>query len=186
VAFRRPDPEPSRRPDPEPSRRPDPVALLRALHDGQVEFVAVGQSALIMFGAPNVTGDVDITPRQHVANAERLADALSRLEARHVAAGEVTDAPVDQRDFLGCRTLHLRTALGHLDVVPWLTGVGSYDEVRPRAISVEVSSGVHVLAAHPEDVLRSKEALGREKDRAALPQLRRWRATLDVDRLGEA
>lgn len=40
-----------------------------------------------------------------------------------------------------------------------------------------------MLVAHPDDVLASKEALGREKDRAALPALRQWRDTLDVDRL---
>ena len=39
--------------------------------------------------------------------------------------------------------------------------------------SIRLGEGLTVVVAAPGDILRSKEAAGREKDRAALPQMRR-------------
>jgi hypothetical protein len=55
-------------------------ALLRALHDGGVEFVVVGGFAATLHGSPRLTRDLDVVYRRSPENMERLASALSGLE----------------------------------------------------------------------------------------------------------
>ena len=65
-----------------------------------------------------------------------------------------------------------RTRYGRLEIVRRAHGVGHYVDWRRGAAAHEVG-GLTILVAAPDDILRSKEAAGREKDRAALPQMRR-------------
>ena len=48
-----------------------------------------------------------------------------------------------------------------------------YDDLRRGATAVELADGLVVQVASLADVIRSKEAAGREKDRAQLPLMRR-------------
>jgi hypothetical protein len=50
--------------------------------------------------------------------------------------------------------------------------IGYYQDWLREAREHEVANGLTVLVAAPEDILRSKEAAGRDKDRAALSQMR--------------
>ena len=64
------------------------------------------------------------------------------------------------------------TGFGPLDLAFLPDGISGYDELAAAATSIEVG-GRPVMVAALADVIRSKEAAGREKDRAALPLLRR-------------
>lgn len=55
-------------------------ALLRALHDGSVQFVLIGGAALESHGERYETEDVDVTPECTQENLARLAEVLNRLE----------------------------------------------------------------------------------------------------------
>ncbi len=46
-------------------------------------------------------------------------------------------------------------------------------DFRREALEIEATDHLYILVASLEDVIRSKEAAGREKDRLALPRLRR-------------
>lgn len=52
-------------------------------------------------------------------------------------------------------------------------GTGGYADLQRAALEIEAPEGVRVLVASLADVIRSKEAANREKDRLALPRLRR-------------
>jgi hypothetical protein len=65
-----------------------------------------------------------------------------------------------------------QTRYGRLEIVRRADGIGHYEDWLRRAREHEVEPGIAVVVADPDDVLRSKEAAGREKDRAALPQMR--------------
>jgi hypothetical protein len=62
------------------------------------------------------------------------------------------------------------TSSGDLDVILHVPGELTYGELAPRAVTVELS-GVEVLFACDDDIIRSKEAAGRPKDSLALSLL---------------
>ena len=151
----------------------DATRILRTLISHDVEFVLIGAGAAYFQGNPVYTLDLDLMPRQDIDNAERLADALDALGAR---APGVTGA-LEERAFLGWRPPQLETDAGPVDVVPQAIALGSYDDVRPRAVELRLE-GQPFLVASLDDLIRSKEALGRPKDVAALPLLHQTRLRL--------
>ncbi|MDP9133620.1 MAG: hypothetical protein M3N56_02200 [Actinomycetota bacterium] len=92
-------------------------------------------------------------------NVERLNAALASVGASEGKIGAFGTA--------------FHTHYGRLEIVRRADGIGQYADWLRRAREHEVEPGITVVVADPDDVLRSKEAAGREKDRAALPQMRR-------------
>lgn len=151
----------------------DPQRLLRTLVDHEVEFCVIGAVAAWLQGNPSVTLDLDVMPRRDLDNAERLASALNALNAH--SRGEETPVELEGADFLGWRTQSFDTDAGPLDVVPTAAAIGGFEEVA----TVELTLGefsVRVLTI--DEVIASKEKLGRPKDTAALPALYATREAL--------
>jgi hypothetical protein len=67
---------------------------------------------------------------------------------------------------------NLTTRAGDLDIAFQPSGTGGYDDLRRGALTLSIQ-GISVPVASLADVVRSKEAAGREKDRLVLPMLRR-------------
>ncbi len=159
----------------------DPVALLEVLVRHQVRFVVIRGIAAISHGYPLPTEDVDVTPSRDRDNLERLARALRELGARLGSASDATGVPFP----IGADMLRraeawtLRTRLGDLDIVFVPAGTQGFDDLSPDAVLTDLGRTlpVRVLIASLADVIRSKEAANREKDRAQLPALRR---TLEI------
>jgi len=155
----------------------DPVAMLRLLHAHRVQFLVVGGIAARLRGAPLLTQDVDITPAPDRANLERLAGALKDLDARLRTATEPDGVPFPfDPGLLGNATVWtLTTKHGDLDLVVSPAGTDGYRDLIRDAdeLNVATEPDLSVQVASLADVIRSKEAAGREKDRAALPLLRR-------------
>lgn len=158
--------------------------LLRLLDRNGVRYVLVGGLAATVYGATRVTFDIDLVPEWTDANLERLATALREADARLVApeAPEPIDFPIDARSLRQFEVSTWRTALGDLDVVvgtPTATrGVlASYRELADRAAQRE-AFGIKILVAALDDVIESKQALAREPDLVALPELHRLRSRL--------
>jgi hypothetical protein len=155
----------------------DPVALLRVLLKHRVDFVVVGGVAARLRGAPLITQDVDITPSAQPDNLDRLTAALEDLEARLRTSAEPDGVamPFDPALIRAGEVWTLVTKHGDLDLVMEPAGTDGYrDLVRDSGpLTVSRRPDVVVEVASLADVIRSKEATGREKDRAALPLLRR-------------
>ena len=60
----------------------DPTRLLRALVDGQVDFVVIGGVAAVLHGSARNTFDLDICFASDPSNLEALGATLVGLEAR--------------------------------------------------------------------------------------------------------
>ena len=60
---------------------------------------------------------------------------------------------------------------GALDVSFTPAGTGGYPDLRRDAVAMDAAEGVTILVASLADVIRSKSAADREKDRRALPRL---------------
>lgn len=152
----------------------DPERLLRALHDNDVEFVVIGMTAAWLQGSPAVTVDLDVTPHKDLENAERLAAALNELRAR--PRGRVEPTQLEGADFLGWRHQHFVTDAGPLDVVFDAAGIGDHDRVASVVVRID---DMAVRVATLEEVIASKRALDRPKDRAAMPALEAARHARD-------
>jgi hypothetical protein len=159
----------------------DPVALLEVLLRHQVRFVVIGGIAAISHGYPLPTEDVDVTPARDRENLERLARALLELGARLRSASDATGVPfpIDADMLRRADSWTLRTRLGDLDIVFVPAGTQGFDDLSADAVLTDLGTTrpVRVLIASLADVIRSKEAANREKDRAQLPALRR---TLEI------
>lgn len=77
-----------------------------------------------------------------------------------------------------CEMLNLTTRHGNLDLAFRPSGTRGYEDLRRAATEVSIH-GTPVVVASLADVIRSKEAAGRERDRLALPTLRRLLERLD-------
>lgn len=152
--------------------------MLATLNEAGVRFILVGGMAAILHGDVGVTVDLDVVPEHEPGNLDRLARALRTLEARirtrSVPEGLHFDCSgAFLRSLVPDSILNLTTSAGHLDLTFQPSGTRGYADLRRDAIEIEVADGVRILVASLADVIRSKEAAGREKDRLVLPRLRR-------------
>jgi hypothetical protein len=151
----------------------DPEGLIRALVDHGVDFVVIGLLAAWLQGNPTVTLDLDVMPRRDLDNADRLADALNSLGVR--SRGSDGRLDLEGADFLGWQSQHFDTDAGPIDVVPLATAIGGFEDV--ATLEVEIA-GIPVRVVPIDDVIASKERLGRPKDLAAMPALYATREAL--------
>lgn len=67
--------------------------------------------------------------------------------------------------------LNLTTRFGDIDLAFTPTGTRGFEDLKQDAVAMN-ATGVSILVASLADVIRSKTAADREKDRRALPRLR--------------
>jgi hypothetical protein len=152
----------------------EPAEILRVLAEHAVEFVVIGGLAAALHGADYLTVDLDVTPRRTRANLERLSAALAELEARIRVAGIPDGMPFshDGRSLGGAAVWNLRTKFGDLDLAMEPAGFAEgWDDLHPGVVVVNLG-GIPTEVAGLADVIASKEAADRPKDRAMLPMLR--------------
>jgi len=151
-----------------------PEKILGALEERGVRAVLVGGFAAVIYGSPYVTTDVDVVPATDRDNLQRLAAALREIHAK-VWAGDAPegfafDASAEALE--RARIWNLVTDYGRLDITFVPSGTQGYDDLVRDATHLTVL-GVGIDVASLADVIRSKEASGRDKDRLVLPVLRR-------------
>jgi len=150
-----------------------PQEILATLDRHDVRYVLIGGLAAVLHGSAHVTTDVDIAPEDAADNLERLSAALRELDARIRVTGEPDGVPFDPapESLRRGRVWNLQTTKGDLDIAFEPSGTRGYEDLRRDMVSVRVR-GIDVPVASLADVIRSKEAAGRERDRAVLPGLR--------------
>lgn len=157
--------------DPVPYR---PDQILEVLERFDVSYVVIGGLAAEIHGSPYITRDVDVTPARNRENFSKLAAALRELDAKLRVPGleEPIGIPLDERSFEQGTTWTYVTKHGDLDVALLPDGTLGYEDLRRHATRERLTDNLEVSVAALSDVIRSKEAAGREKDRAVLPALR--------------
>lgn len=151
-----------------------PREILRALSAQRVRYVVIGNMGGTLYGSPLVTTDIDICPATDDANLEALATALRELGARIRTADTDEGVPFacDAAFLRQMDLLNLTTLFGDIDIAFEPAGTGGYAELHPRAVRIVLNDGTSTDIAALEDIIRSKEAANRGKDRLALPTLR--------------
>jgi hypothetical protein len=149
-----------------------PAAIFATLAEYRVRYVLIGGLAAVLHGSPTVTADADICADRSPENLRRLAAALRAIHARLRSGSEPEGVEFEPDGALlgRVRVLSLTTDLGDLDVAFQPAATSGYDDLADHATVVSVS-GTTVSVASLDDVIRSKEAADRPKDRATLPVL---------------
>ncbi|MGH2701627.1 MAG: hypothetical protein ACRDJB_08680 [Actinomycetota bacterium] len=156
----------------------DPRRILEVLHAHEVDYVLVGGLGGALHGSPLPTLDVDIVPSLEKSNLDRLADALNEMETVMRVASDPFEIKLEftgrslQKWLIEFRFLNLATRYGRLDLIERPAGTAGYRDLAPNA-SGERIGDFEVRLAALEDIIRSKSASDRERDRQQLPTLRR-------------
>lgn len=149
------------------------------LHKHDVKCVVLGGIASTLYGAPFPTSDVDICPALDTGNLERLGTALKEMNAVALATDETDGLPLDftgrnlKRWLADFKFLHLMTDYGQLDLLYRPAGTEGYRDLSREAVVEDLEGGLEITVAALSDVIRSKQAAGRQRDLEQLPTLRR-------------
>lgn len=155
-----------------------PLKILEVLAKQRVDFILIGGVATSIHGAPFSTTDVDVVPALQTSNLDRLAAALRQLNAMLRDANEPDGIEIDldgrtlKRALPDLGFLRFHTDYGYLDLLYKPAGTEGFRDL-VRSAKEEDVGGVKVRIASLEDVIRSKQAFGRPRDREQLPTLRR-------------
>ncbi len=144
--------------------------LLRFLLENRLEFVLVGGLAGVIHGSAQVTQDVDICLIPKADTIQDLRRILSPLHPKHRMTPQKLSFLTEPRDISVVKNLYLDTELGPLDILGEVKGVGNYERVRNSAITAEVF-GFSCYVISLDDLILTKRAMGRPKDKAALVEL---------------
>lgn len=156
----------------------DAGAIVAALLRNGVEFLAVGGIAAMWHGARRPTKDFDLCPAWSTENLERLAGALTELDARLLipdGPANGVEVPIDGRFLSAMELSTWRTSAGDLDVALGIPidrrwHLARFEQLRDRALVVELE-GARVMLASLQDIVRSKQVADRPSDHDALPEL---------------
>jgi hypothetical protein len=126
-------------------------------------YLFIGKSGAILLGFPDTTQDADVFVERTPANCVALVAALRELgfALTDEQAGEILRG----KDFV-----QLKNGPFDLDLVFAPDGIERFEEAWQRRVLVEGFSVCHI-----DDIIASKEATNRQRDRESLPRLRSFR-----------
>lgn len=151
---------------------PDFFALLQELAERHVDFIIVGGIGAVLQGAPIATFDIDLVHARDPENLDRLVSGLTALDAHYREHVERRLRP-DATSLAGPGHHLLMTRAGPLDLLGAVTPGLDYADLVGQTIEIEIARGLTVKVLDLAMLVRLKEELGREKDLAVLPILRR-------------
>ncbi|MEP6821704.1 MAG: hypothetical protein ABI946_05070 [Chthoniobacterales bacterium] len=128
-----------------------------------IRYLFLGKSGAILLGFPDTTQDADLYVERTTENCRALAVALSELG---FALTTEQVAEVERgKDFI-----QLKNGPFDLDLIFAPDGIERFEDAWRRRVDVE---GFPVT--HLDDIIASKAATNRQKDRESLPRLRSFR-----------
>ncbi|MEO6597150.1 MAG: hypothetical protein ABIP94_20595 [Planctomycetota bacterium] len=137
--------------------------VAEAFNAGGVDYMFLGKSAAILLGYPGTTQDVDVFPARSEENGRRMVEALLSL-------GFGLDESTQNDILRGRDFVQLKNGPFDLDLVFAPDGIDSYAEAKARC----VREGIFPVA-NLRDIIASKRATGRMKDRLDLHLLELFR-----------
>lgn len=137
------------------------ISIVAALAEARLEAILIGNAAAALHGAPVTTVDFDFMFRGTSPNVAKLKRFAHRLEAMilrpYYPASNLYRVVNDDRGL-------------QVDFMPAIHGVKSFNSLRSRAEKIELG-GRQVWVADLADIIASKRAAGRPRDKAVLEVL---------------
>jgi len=132
--------------------------VARRFHEASLEAVLIGNAAAALQGAPVTTVDFDFLFRKTPRNLQKMKAVARALQATILHPYyPVSDLYRIVRDEDGLQ----------VDLMATVHGLRSFAGVRDRATRMEFG-GAPLLVAALADIIKSKRAAGRPRDRAVL------------------
>jgi hypothetical protein len=129
----------------------------------RVRYLFLGKSGAILLGFPDTTQDADVFLAKAPENGRSVVAALRDL-GFHLS--DIEQAQIERgKDFV-----QLKSGPFDIDLVFAPDGIERFDDAWQRHIEVEGFPVCHI-----DDIIASKEATGRAKDRESLPRLKAFR-----------
>lgn len=129
-----------------------------------VRYLFLGKSGAILLGFPDTTQDARLFVAKTPANCRAAVSALRELG---FSLSDPQVAEIERgKDFV-----QLKNGPFDIDLVFAPDGIERFDDAWGRHVDVEGFPVCHI-----DDIIASKEATGRVKDRESLPRLRAFRA----------
>ncbi len=144
--------------------------LLEALERGGIEFILVGGVAAVAHGSARLTQDLDVVYSRKPGNVRRLAKALAPLSPYLRGAPPGLPFHFDEETLLKGLNFTLATSLGSLDLLGEISGGGSYENLLPHTITLEIF-GLKCRCLSLEALISAKRAAGRPRDLEAVAEL---------------
>ena len=137
--------------------------IARAFQSEKVDYLFIGKSGAILLGYPGTTQDVDVFPERSPENGRRIVIALRGI-------GFDISPDLEREILAGKDFVQIKSGPFDVDLVFAPDGIASFREARARR---------HVEGLFPvanlRDIISSKRATGRQKDRIELPLLECFR-----------
>jgi hypothetical protein len=144
--------------------------LLTALSKFGVKFIIAGGAAAIAHGSATLVERLDMVFERSPANLDRLVAALSLYKPylRGAPAGLpfIFDAATLRRGL----NFALTTSAGYVDLLGYLIGGGSYEELLPNATQIE-AFGFRCDCLTVQQLIWATRAAGNPKDLQTLAEL---------------
>lgn len=128
-----------------------------------VRYLFIGKSGAILLGFPDTTQDADLFVLRDPQNGRAVAAALREIGFQ-ISQDQSADLERG-KDFV-----QLKDGPFDLDLVFAPDGIERFEDAWNRRVEVE---GFPVC--HPDDIVASKRAANRQKDRESLPRLMAFR-----------
>lgn len=124
-----------------------------------VRYLFLGKSGAILLGFPDTTQDADLYVEKSSENGKAVVAALQEIGFKLTAeqAAEVERG----KDFV-----QIKSGPFDVDLIFAPDGIEHFEDAWQRRVEVE---GFPVC--HPDDIIASKQAAGRSKDKESLPRL---------------
>ena len=142
--------------------------VARAFNGAGVEYLFIGKSAAILLGYPGTTQDVDVFPAKSAENGQRIVKAL--LELGFALDGNTQAEIIRGKDFV-----QLKDGPFDLDLIFAPDGIESFAEAKSRYVQEDIFP-----VANLRDIIASKKASGRMKDRLDLHLLELFRLEFEA------
>jgi len=141
--------------------------LAEIFRKNNVEYLFIGKFGAILYGYPGTTQDMDVYPSKEKVNCERLVSALKELGFD--LSKELEEAVLAGKDFI-----QIRGGPFPIDIVFAPDGIESFEDARKRSELIDEI----FYCASIEDIIESKKAAGRQRDKEELPRLELFKKEL--------
>lgn len=131
--------------------------LLQLLNQFEVEYLIVGGYAVMKYGEPRYTKDLDVWVHNSAQNSIRVVEALKKFGAPLDHDG------ISAETFAGKQVVYqIGVAPVRIDILTEITAVDFHDAWKKRVASSFFGVPVHFISL--DDLVTNKRALGRSSD----------------------
>jgi hypothetical protein len=141
----------------------DVSELFSVLAQYRVDYLVIGGVAAQVHGRRRTTKDLDVTPAPDPENLARLHAALVALDAHPAELGPGAPTPTVEQLPSAPVVVPLNTRHGELHVLNEVPGARAYDEMRARALTIDLD-GIAIQVVGVDDLIRMKQTAGRPSD----------------------